>query len=141
MIGGRWKGGRTLSGSLGRLRIVPEFVELAQRRLPQWADRICVGNIRTWQPPYERFDFVLIRPIYAPVNRRGEMVEHILSHVLKPNGRLIVLGGTEEIGSRDVELSITSQGLPVHGRVEIPHGEDARVVRRLFWIDGSDLFV
>ena len=54
--------------------------------------------------PTERFDFVLIRLIYAPVNRRGEMVQHILRYVLKPKGRLIITpGGTEEIGSHQVE--------------------------------------
>ncbi len=119
------------------LDIVPELATLARRRLPQWAERIHVGNIRTWHPRTERFDFVLIRLIYAPVNRRGEMVQHILSHVLKPDGRLIVLGGTEEIGSHQVELSITSQGIPVHGHVELPHAEDERVVRRLYWIDNK----
>jgi 2-polyprenyl-3-methyl-5-hydroxy-6-metoxy-1,4-benzoquinol methylase len=131
----RWGAARNLVIEPYGLDIVPEFVELARRRLPQWADRIDVGNIRTWQPQGNRFDYVLIRPEYAPASRRADMVRHIVRHVLKPGGRLIVFVGTEEVGSRSVEASITTHGIPVHGRVEIPHPRDSRVVRRLFWID------
>jgi SAM-dependent methyltransferase len=131
----RWGAARNLVIEPFGLDIVPEFVALARQRLPQWAGRIEVGNIRTWQPQGDRFDYVLIRPEYAPASRRADMVRHILNHVLKPGGRLIVFVGTEEVGSNSVEASITAQGLPVHGRVEIPHPRDSRVVRRLFWID------
>ena len=131
----RWGAAKNLIIEPYGLDIVPEFVERARNRLPQWADRIFVGNIRYWQPEDDRFDFVLIRPEYAPASRRAEMVRHLLNHVLKPGGRLIVFVGTEETEKRSVEASITISGIPVHGRVEIPHPKDQRVVRRLFWID------
>jgi len=35
----------------------PGLVELACTRLPQWANRIWVGDAATWEPPF-RFDFV-----------------------------------------------------------------------------------
>jgi hypothetical protein len=35
----------------------PGLVELARRRLPQWAERIWLGDVRSWTPPF-RFDFV-----------------------------------------------------------------------------------
>jgi SAM-dependent methyltransferase len=35
----------------------PGLVELARRRLPQWADRIWHADVRSWEPPF-RFDFV-----------------------------------------------------------------------------------
>jgi hypothetical protein len=35
-------------------------VELARKRLPQWADRIWVGDAATWTPPF-RFEFVHMR--------------------------------------------------------------------------------
>jgi hypothetical protein len=38
----------------------PGLVELARKRLPQWADRIWVGDAEFWQPPI-RFDFAHIR--------------------------------------------------------------------------------
>jgi len=133
----RWGATRNLNIEPYGLDIVPESVDLARRRLPQWADRIYVGNIRTWQPADDRFDFVLIRPEYAPAGRSADMVRHLINHVLKPGGRLIVFVGTEEAQVRSVEASITDHGLVVHGRVEVPHPKDNRVVRRLFWIDSS----
>jgi SAM-dependent methyltransferase len=131
----RWGAAKNLSIEPYGIDIVPEFADRARRRLPDWADRIYVGNIRTWQPPGDRFDFVLLRPDYAPPGRRGDMVGHVIDHVLKPGGRLIFFVGTEEVELRSVEESITEHGFVVHGRVEIPHPRDSRVVRRLFWID------
>jgi len=135
----RWGEAKNLTIEPYGLDIVPELAQLARRRLPYWAGRIYVGNIRIWQPPDERFDFVLIRPEYAPAARRADMVGHVFNHVLQPKGRLIVFVGTEEAETRHVESSITNHGFTVHGRVEIPHSKDSRVVRRLFWIDGSGM--
>jgi hypothetical protein len=39
------------------LDISEKLAELARQRLPQWRDRIFVGNARFWEPP-ARFDFV-----------------------------------------------------------------------------------
>jgi SAM-dependent methyltransferase len=117
------------------LDIIPELAELARRRLPQWADRIQAGNIRNWQPASQRFDFVLIRPEYAPAARRPEMIRHVVDKVLHPMGRLIVFVGTEETDFRRAESSLSSHGFNITGRAEIPHTKDTRVVRRLFWID------
>jgi RimJ/RimL family protein N-acetyltransferase/SAM-dependent methyltransferase len=131
----RWGAARGLTIEPYGLDIVPEFVDLARHRLPHWADRIYMGNIRNWQPADERFDYVMLRPEYAPTNRRADMVRHVIEHVLKPGGRLIFFVGTEEIGVRRVEDSLTEHGFIVGGCVEVPHPRDSRVVRRLFWID------
>ncbi len=131
----RWGAAKGLHIEPYGLDIVPSFVELARRRLPQWAGRIHVGNILTWRSTDpDRFDFVLIRPEYAPAHRRVDMVRHILKNVLKPDGRLIVFVGTEEADVRRVGTSMIGDGISVHGHVEKPHPADARVVRRLFWI-------
>ena len=132
----RWGADRNLNIEPYGLDIVPEFVNLARLRLPHWADRIQAGNIRSWEPTNDRFDFVLIRPEYAPAARRVELVRHILNRVLKAHGRLIVLAGNEETESRHAESSITSHGIRVHGRLEVAHPRDNRLQRRLFWIDG-----
>lgn len=38
----------------------PDLVALARMRLPEWADRIWVGDAATWEPPF-RLDFVHVR--------------------------------------------------------------------------------
>ena len=119
------------------LDIVPELAELARSRLPAWAERIFVGNIRSWRPA-RRFDYVLLRPQYAPAHRLCEMLAHVLEHVTAPHGRVIVLVGTEEVVQRSVEESVTRCGIRVAGRAELPHPKDDRVVRRLFWIDREE---
>ncbi len=133
----RWGAARGLTIEPNGLEIVPELAELAHRRLPQWRDRIHVGNIRFWQPAGERFDYALLRPEYAPAARRGEMVRHVMRHVVKPTGRLIVFVGAEEADQRRVEQSLAGCGYAVSGRIERPHGEDDRLVRRLLWFDGA----
>jgi SAM-dependent methyltransferase len=133
----RWGARKDLSIEPYGLDIVPEFVHLARRRLPHWADRIHIGNIRSWEPANQRFDFALIRPEYAPATRRVELIRHVLQRVLNAGGRLIILVGNEEAALRHMESSITSQGVRVHGRVEVPHPGDERLQRRLFWIDVS----
>ena len=133
----RWGAAKEFTIEPHGVEIIPEFVQLARRRLPRWADRIHGGNIRDWRPAGDRFDFVLIRPEYAPVSRRADLVRHVVDHVLTADGRLIVLVGNEETEARRAEATITSQGFRVDGRVEVPHPADSRLRRRLFWIDAS----
>ena len=133
----RWGAAKGLVIEPYGMDIVPEFVERAQRRLPQWADRFAVGNIRFWIPQHMRFDYVLIRLEYAPPPRRAAMARHILENVLQADGRLIVFVGAEEADLHGAEEAMIAEGLVTGGRVEVPHNKDARMVRRLFWIDGA----
>jgi 2-polyprenyl-3-methyl-5-hydroxy-6-metoxy-1,4-benzoquinol methylase len=135
----RWGAERNLLIEPHGLDIVQEFVDLAKRRLPHWSDRIHVGNIRHWKPAGERFDFVLIRPEYAPVGRRKELVRHVIDFALSPGGRLIVFVGNEEAELRQAEASLTCDEFLVDGRIEVPHPADSRLRRRLFWIDAMEV--
>ena len=72
------------------LDFAPRLVAEARRRLPQWADRFYVGDALEWTPP-RRFDFVRTELVYAPEERRRELVERLLRW-LEPGGRLIVCG-------------------------------------------------
>lgn len=69
----------------------PRLVELARARLPQWADRIYLGDALEWEPP-RRFDFVRTELVYAPEERWRELVERLLEGAVAPGGRLIVCG-------------------------------------------------
>jgi SAM-dependent methyltransferase len=71
------------------------LVELARRRLPQWADRIFHGDALEWQAP-QHFDFVRTELVYAPEARRRELAERLLGWVA-PGGRLIVCGYSEPV--------------------------------------------
>jgi hypothetical protein len=115
------------------MECVPEFVELARRRLPQWADRIWVGNAASWLPPL-RFDAVRIGLEYVPEHRRAELVAHLLRKVVAAGGRLIVGPFTEEVEQRTTEDDLADWGHVIAGRSELPH-RDPRVVRRLVWVD------
>lgn len=131
----RWGADKGLAIEPYGLEIVPELAVLAQRRLPRWARRIEVGNVRHWRPR-DRFGYVLVRPEYAPRGRRAAMVRHVLEHVLTPRGRLIVFVGTEETDRRAAEAEITASGVTVSGRAERVHPGHSGLRRRLFWIDG-----
>jgi hypothetical protein len=73
------------------LELTPALAELARRRLPQWADRIFVGNALTWRPA-QRFDFVHTELVYVPAERQRTLVRHLLDEVVAPGGRLILCG-------------------------------------------------
>ncbi|MEJ7654831.1 MAG: class I SAM-dependent methyltransferase, partial [Chloroflexia bacterium] len=60
-----WCGERGYAIEPYGLDISPELADLARRRLPQWEDRIFVGNAIDWTPP-QRFDFVRTGLDYVP---------------------------------------------------------------------------
>jgi hypothetical protein len=71
--------------------LAPGLVELARRRLPQWADRIEVGNAIDWRPAgRRRFTYVHTLLDCVPARRRGDLVRHALTHLVEPGGRLLV---------------------------------------------------
>jgi hypothetical protein len=111
------------------LEIAPELAELARRRLPQWADRIWVGNAAEWEPP-RRFDAIRTGLDYVPAPRRRELVEHLLGFT----DRLIVGVHNEERAERLLEAEVASWGLTIAGRSERAHPHP-QLAYRAFWID------
>ena len=71
------------------LDLIGSLATLARCRLPRWSDRIFVGNVVGWQPPF-RFDFVRTELEYVPRDGRRKMVARLLRDYLVPGGRLIV---------------------------------------------------
>jgi hypothetical protein len=80
------------------IRLEPYGVDLsaglvaeARRRLPQWADRIWVGNALDWTAPDgRRFDFVHTLLDLVPAARLERMLRHQLEHLVAAGGRLLV---------------------------------------------------
>ena len=113
------------------LEISPELAEVARGRLPQWADRIWVGNALHWEPP-RPFTVVRTGLDYVPPSRRPELVEHLLSYAR----RLIVGVFNEEREERALERETAAWGFRVAGRAERPHPHP-RLAYRAFWIDSE----
>jgi SAM-dependent methyltransferase len=117
------------------LEIVPELAALARQRLPQWADRIIIGNALDWMPQ-RRFDFVRTGLEYVPVSLRPQLLAHLLDDVVAPGGRLIIGAYSEPAGSPPtLQSEVSVWGFTVAGAAEIAHTKDQRVVRRAFWVD------
>jgi SAM-dependent methyltransferase len=72
--------------------LAPRLVELAQDRLPRWADRIWAGNAISWRPPGGlRFDYVHVLLDTVPDRRRADLIRHHLAHTVRAGpGRLLV---------------------------------------------------
>ena len=109
--------------------ISPELVEVARRRLPQWADRIWVGNAATWTPP-RRFDVVRTGLDYVPPDRRRAYVERLLGFC----DRLVLGVHNEERDEPGHEQEVASWGLRIAGRSVRDHPHP-RLVYKVFWLD------
>jgi hypothetical protein len=85
----QWAAEREIAIEPYGVDIAPGLVALARQRLPQWADRIEVGNAIEYLPG-RRFTFVHVLLDCVPVRRRADMINHLLHNVVEPAGRLLV---------------------------------------------------
>jgi hypothetical protein len=128
----RWAADGGLAVEPYGLDISPELADLARQRLPQWTDRIWVGNALYWQPP-RRFDYVRTCLDYVPPGRRADLVAHLLGNVAS---RRLIIGVYNEVAADPaVEREVKAAGYRIAGRLEWPKPTDPRVVRRVFWVD------
>lgn len=127
-----WTSGKGLDVQPHGVDIVPEFVALARKRRPGWADRIHLGNALTWTPP-RRYDFVRAGLEHVPANRRRDFVTRLLKDV---GDRLVIGPYTVDAGDETVERDLENWGFELAGRVQVPH-EDPGGVRKLLWLDQS----
>ena len=124
----RWRGVEPYG-----LDISPELAARARARLPQWADRIFVGNALGWQPP-RRFDVVRTGLEYVPPPRRPELVAWLLAHVVARGGRVVIGKYNEEVAARAIEADLVGWGFAIAGRAERPHRTEPRLCYRVVWI-------
>jgi SAM-dependent methyltransferase len=64
------------------------LVELAQERLPEYRNNICVGNGLLWNPP-RRFDYVRTELCYVPEEFQKKFVIRVVDEFLPENGKLL----------------------------------------------------
>lgn len=112
------------------LEISPEIAALARRRLPEWADRIFVGNALNWDFPRE-FTYVRTGLDYVPPARRHDLVERLLGSC----ERLIVGAFNEHDSERTIEDELGSLGLAVAGRSTRASRRKPGMEYRVLWID------
>ena len=115
------------------LDISPELVDLAERRLPQLADRLLVGNALTWRRGTS-FDFVRTNLDYVPAHRRRQLFENLLAQA----DRLIVGVFNEQVHERPTEELVASWGYKIAGRSERTNLRKPQVDYRVLWVDNED---
>jgi|SRR5262245_7486701 len=110
------------------LDISRKLAELARRRLPQWQERIFIGNALIWAAPF-LFDFVRTEMVYVPPQLRQRYAERLLGEVVAPGGCLIACsyGSSRPEGARAEPLldEFLKWGLSVtavHDVVSPEHG-------------------
>lgn len=115
------------------LELSERLAQLARRRLPQWADRIHVGDVTNWQPP-QPYDFVRTELEVAPEHQRRDLVQRCLRDLVAPGGRLILCNyGSSREPAAALVAPLRQWGFEVAGSAEV--SEHGTVVTRTAWID------
>lgn len=112
------------------LELSERLAGVAGRRLPQWQDRVYIGNALTWVPP-RRFDFVHTMPDLVPPSRCREWLTRIREEFLDVGGRLIVRGPAG-ISDWLLGLGFEPSGSAIRRRVNAPDVEAA-------WLDARQV--
>jgi SAM-dependent methyltransferase len=109
------------------------LIELARERLPMFRGHFHVANASVWIPP-QRFQYVYSVFDCVPESALGDFVEHLLSQVVAPGGRLI-LGAYGSRSRREVPVRLdellANLGHVVAGSAVAGVPETARFI----WID------
>ena len=128
----RWGAERGLEVEPYGLDISWRIAALAKLRLPDWSDRIFVGNAIDWTPP-RRFDVVQAGLDEVPPPRRRELVERLLREFVVPGGKLVFRAGRVGGEYPDVVDQLNAIGYPPHGVIESAHPR-AGELRRTAWL-------
>jgi hypothetical protein len=137
----RWAGQKGYRLEPYGLDISPELIGLARQRLPQWANRLFLGNAIDWEPT-TRFDFVRTSLEFVPRSRQSDLIRRLLERVVAPGGRLIIGTCNEkkipgEYHGASTAHRLRSWGWDIAGSSERPHRLDDRLVYRVFCIDAD----
>lgn len=123
------------------LDISEDLIRLAIERLPDWKDRLFIGNALYWLP-IEKFDFVCVKELgYVPNHRQKSFLEHLLNHYVAPKGRLILGPYGEERRTKEMEHKLSEWGYPPSGYIEKSHPKHKLLSRRLLWFDKEQQFL
>ncbi len=130
----QWLAGSGLEVEFYGLDISEGLAEHARKRLPQWQDRIYVGNALYWVPQV-KYDFVRTGLEYVPVERQRDFVNHLLTNCTAQSGRLIIGLYNEERDSRELEENVRAWGHQLSGYCEKSKPNNEIVSYKMLWID------
>jgi SAM-dependent methyltransferase len=131
----RWGQLRGLEVEPYGLEISPRLAALARTRLPNWSERIDVGNVLEHEPT-RRYDLVHTALDYVPPARRRESLERLLARFLTPGGRVVLRPERVDpgvVGPVDPAAQIEALGLTVGGLIERRHPTSG-ALRRSVWL-------
>lgn len=128
-----WAGQRGHAIEPYGLDIARGLVARARLRLPQWSDRIHIGNVIEWESP-RRFDFVRTGVEYVPPGRHADLIARLLERFLVPGGRLIVGPFHRGVPEVDPSVALAHIGLRSSGEAESATAGGAPA-RHIIWID------
>jgi len=117
------------------LDISSRLAALARRRLPEWADRIWVGNVMEWTPP-RRFDVVHTGIDYVPRDRRRDLLKRVLRDLVEPGGRVVLRASRVHPSEPDLATEIRALGFEIGGVLESKHPQSG-ALRRTVWLAGG----
>jgi SAM-dependent methyltransferase len=85
----RWTAQRGLEIDPYGLDFSACLLELAKKRLPQYAGHLYLGNAFDWEPP-RKFDFVRTELVYVPGEYERQFIERLLDRFVASGGKLLV---------------------------------------------------
>jgi hypothetical protein len=127
----RWGAERGIEVEPYGLDISWRIASLAKHRLPQWADRIFVGNVIDWTPP-RRFDVVQSGLDEAGSRGERELVERILREFLVPGGVLVFRPNRVGPEQPDRVQQLRAIGLEPDGVIDAVHPTNGEVRRTAY---------
>jgi SAM-dependent methyltransferase len=131
----RWLQGSGLNVEFYGLDFSSELLALARTRLPEWRERLFLGNALYWTPEAP-FDLVCIAELgYVPRDRRQDLFEHLFRDYVKSGGRLILGPSSELRNSPETETRVRAWGYAPTGYCEKSHQNQPSLCRRLLWFD------
>jgi SAM-dependent methyltransferase len=92
-----------------------ELLALAQKRLPQYANHLFLGNAWNWIPP-QTFEYVNTTLDYVPAELREAFVHRLLERFIQPGGCLLVaqyLGRTTGVPPLSIDEQLRQWGFSV----------------------------
>ncbi len=103
------------------LDISEPLVTLARTRLPQWADRIWIGDAQSWvHPEGRRFDVVHVLLDAVRDERWRNLIDHLLANVVAPGRRLLVSQYNQVSPDNFAAPILTRLGYEVGGETSMP---------------------